>query len=121
IAVHVVARGMSVGASVLRHRLCAARRLGRVVEYVRYLAEDPSRRRSTSAVDAALLQALDAVPEERCENEADPAELGLPDGGWLDGIPRTRSELESLETTLLLLGAAHRPLSPFLGTRPDEP
>lgn len=114
LAIHVVARGISVGGMRLRHRLCAARRLGRVPEYIAYLARDPNARRTLTSAQSALLEELDAVPEERCEDQVDPAELGLPDGGWLDGIPRTRSELDDLGTTLDQLEAAHRPLSPLL-------
>jgi hypothetical protein len=119
LTVQVVARGGSFGAQSLRHRLCAARRQGLVAAYVRLLASDPGSRHTDPAV-RDLLETLDKVPVEACEDEVDPAELGLPDGGWLDGIPRTRSELEGLETTLDLLETTLRPLSPLLGPRTDE-
>lgn len=114
LSVHVVARGTSIGGQRLRHRLCAARRLGLDLDYVRFLAIDPASRRFPSPTQEGLLEQLDAVDEKACADEPDPADLGLPDGGWLDGIPRNRSELESLELTLRLLDAAARPLSTIL-------
>jgi hypothetical protein len=99
--------------------LCAARKLGREVHYVQVLATEPSARRH--AAELGLLRALDKVPEDACKDEPDPAELGLPDGGWLDGLPRTRSELEALKTTLELLEASSRPLSGVLAPRMDAP
>lgn len=118
VTVQVVARGPSWGAGALRQRLCAARRTGLVAAYVRHLATDPG----TRAVDPAttdLLDVLDRVDEEGCTAEADPAELGLPDGGWLDGLVRTRSELEMIDATLRVLDAAARPLSSLLGPADD--
>lgn len=118
VTVQVVARGPSWGASALRQRLCAARRTGLVAAYVRHLGTDPGAR----AVDPAtvdLLDTLDRVDEEGCTAEPDPAELGLPDGGWLDGLVRTRSELEMIDGTLKVLDAAARPLSSLLGTTDD--
>jgi hypothetical protein len=119
LTVQVVARGGSFGAQSLRHRLCAARRQGLVAAYVHHLASDPSTRHTDPAV-RDLLDTLDKVPVEACEDEVDPAELGLPDGGWLDGIPRTRSELEGIEATLDLLDTTTRPLSPLFGPRKEE-
>ena len=119
LTVQVVARGGSFGAQSLRHRLCAARRQGLVAAYVHHLASDPSTRQTDPAV-RDLLDTLDKVPVEACEDEVDPAELGLPDGGWLDGIPRTRSELEGIEATLDLLDTTARPLSPLFGPRKEE-
>jgi hypothetical protein len=114
LAVHIVARGSSIGGQRLRHRLCAARQLGLDLDYARFLATDPASRRFPTPTQEALLERLDAVSEKTCADEPDPADLGLPDGGWLDGIPRNRSELENIEATLRLLNAANRPLSSLL-------
>jgi hypothetical protein len=119
LTVQVVARGGSFGAQSLRHRLCAARRQGLVAAYVHHLASDPATRHTDPAV-RDLLETLDKVPIEACEDDVDPAELGLPDGGWLDGIPRTRSELEGIDATLDLLETTARPLSPLLGPHKEE-
>lgn len=119
LTVQVVARGSSFGAQSLRHRLCAARRQGLEAAYVHHLASDPAVRHTDPAVDD-LLSTLDKVPVEACEDDVDPAELGLPDGGWLDGIPRTRSELEGIEATLDLLDTTARPSSPLLGPHAEE-
>jgi hypothetical protein len=119
LSVRVVARGAVVGSIRLRTRLCAATRLGLVAGYFDILATEPSLRLADPAVEA-LLRTLDEVPEEQCDGDPDPTDL--PDGGWLDGLGRTRSELDNLERTLDLIDASHRPLSPLLGTRPtDEP
>jgi hypothetical protein len=120
LAVHIVARGTSIGGQRLRHRLCAARHLGLDLEYARFLATDPASRRFPMPTHEALLERLDAVPEGTCADEPDPADLGLPDGGWLDGVPRNRSELESIDATLNLLDAANRPLSPILAPATDS-
>jgi hypothetical protein len=109
-AVHVVSRGVSDGAERLRHRLCAARVLGLGPAYLDYLARDALLRRAPGKADESLLDALDDVPASRCVDEVDPVDLDLPDGAWLDGLPRSRSELGTLESTLRLLDAAHRPL-----------
>lgn len=110
LALHVVARGVSDGAERLRHRLCAARALGLEAAYVDVLARDALLRKAPGPGDQALLDALDGVPASRCEDEVDPVELDLPDGAWLDGLPRSRAELGSLPATLRLLDAAMRPL-----------
>lgn len=110
VAVHVVSRGVSDGAERLRHRLCAARTLGLGPAYVDFLARDSLLRQTPGSADAALLEALDDVPAEGCADEIDPVELDLPDGAWLDGLPRSRSELGTLASTLRLLDAAARPL-----------
>ena len=120
LAVHVVARGSSLGAATLRHRLCAARILGREVAYLEMLASDPPARERPPRDVVALLRALDEVPEKRCEDEPDPAQLDLPDGQWLDGLPRARAELANLEGTLLLLDRAARPLTGWLGDRSKD-
>jgi hypothetical protein len=121
IAVQIVARGASVGAMRLRIRLCAATRTGLVAAYARYLATDPALRLADPAADALVAGLDQAIPEEECEDEPDPAQMGLPDGGWLDGIPRTQSELENLALTLDMLEATQRPLSPLLAPRPAPP
>lgn len=119
LAVHIVARGSSLGAAQLRHRLCAARLRGREVAYVEYLAADPARRERPSHDVVEMLEALDAVAERKCEEEPDPAELDLPDGAWLDGLPRGRAELANLDVTLRLLAAARRPWSFLLWSADD--
>lgn len=110
VAVHVVSRGVSDGAERLRHRLCAARVLGLQPAYLDYLARDALMRQGPGEGDESLLEALDDVPASRCADEVDPVDLDLPDGAWLDGLPRSRSELSTLEPTLRLLDAADRPL-----------
>jgi len=109
-AVHVVSRGVSDGAERLRHRLCAARVLGLGPAYLDYLARDALLRQAPGPADNGLLEALDDVPAPRCADEVDPVDLDLPDGAWLDGLPRSRSELSTLDSTLRLLDAAGRPL-----------
>jgi hypothetical protein len=110
VAVHVVSRGVSDGAERLRHRLCAARVLGLGPAYLDYLARDALLRQAPGPADTSLLEALDDVPAARCADEVDPVDLDLPDGAWLDGLPRSRSELSTLDSTLRLLDAAGRPL-----------
>ncbi|MCA9712452.1 MAG: hypothetical protein KDK70_41875, partial [Myxococcales bacterium] len=121
VAVHVVARGVSSGAEVLRHRLCAARRLGLSTAYLDYLGRDTLLRHADDAADQALLHALDEVPAKPCRKEADPVELDLPDGAWLDGLPRSRQEMETIDGTLRLLDAAWRPLDVVLVSPPGDP
>ena len=120
LAVQVVARGSSLGATELRHRLCAARILGREVAYIQVLASDPPSRERPPRDVVELLRALDKVPEKRCEDEVDPAQLDLPDGAWLDGLPRARAELANLETTLALLSRSRRPLAPIMSAGPSR-
>jgi hypothetical protein len=119
LAVHVVARGASVGGMRLRQRLCAARTLGLQRAYVEVLATPPDEDGFRRVDEVKLLARLDEVPEKTCEAEVDPAELDLPDGAWLDGLPRTRAELGSLPSTMRLLEAALRPLSPLLRAAAD--
>jgi hypothetical protein len=114
VAVHVVSRGVSDGAERLRHRLCAARVLGLGAAYLDYLARDALLRQAPGPGDTHLLEALDDVPASRCADEVDPVDLDLPDGAWLDGLPRSRSELSTLDATLRLLDAARRPLDQLL-------
>ncbi len=120
LAVHVVSRGISAGAEQLRHRLCAARRLGLGSAYVSYLARDTLMRQESSPVHDSLLETLDDVPKRHCKDDVDPVDLDLPDGAWLDGLPRSRPEMETLDGTLRLLGAAWRPLDLLLVSPPSE-
>ena len=113
LAVHIVARGQSLGATILRHRLCAARKLDRELDYARLLAAPPETRQRPDNDTLALIRALDQVPEEICENEPDPARANLPDGTWLDGLPRSPTELEDLAALLKVSSAATRPLAPW--------
>lgn len=115
LAVHVVARGSSTGAIVLRHRLCAARVLGMELAYLEHLGTPPPNRERPLPDVATLIETLDEVPQAACEDEPDPADLDLPDGQWLDGLPRARAELANLEATLALLARSQRPLTPLLG------
>jgi hypothetical protein len=119
-AVHVVSRGVSDGAERLRQRLCASRVLGLGPAYLDYLARDALLRQAPGPADTSLLEALDDVPASRCADEVDPVDLDLPDGAWLDGLPRSRSELSTLDSTLRLLDAADRPLDlVFVAPRED--
>lgn len=120
-AVHVVARGVSAGAETLRHRLCAARTKGLSAAYLDYLARDSLRRQGTHPTQDRLLHALDQVPASECKGEVDPVDLDLPDGAWLDGLPRSRQEIETLDTTLRMLDVARRPLDWVFVSPADEP
>jgi hypothetical protein len=121
LAIQITARGSSIGAATLRRRLCAARRLGLARAYVDVLATPPVSDEPGPPPDVrTLIKRLDEVPEARCEDEADPAQLDLPDGAWLDGLPRTRAELGNLPATLRMLDAAARPLAPLVRARSDE-
>jgi hypothetical protein len=116
LAVQIVARGESLGGADLRRRLCVARRLDRVADYVRHLAEPPESRRTPES--EALLRELDAIGDETCAGELDPAALGLPDSAWLDGLPRGASELDDLDGLIRAAEAAERPLAPILRGAP---
>lgn len=120
LSVHIVARGSSLGAAALRHRLCAAAILGREVEYVRVLAAPPPSRERPPHDVVQLLAALDGVKEKRCSDDPDPAQLDLPDGQWLDGLPRSRAELGNLGATIVLLQRSRRPLSLLWDTGTDD-
>lgn len=111
VSVQVLARGHSLGATELRHRLCAARRRERELDYARVLAIPPAIRREPTPAIAELLAELDEVPESDCDDEPDPATRGLPGGIWLDGLPRSLGELEDVGTLLRLTEAWDRPLS----------
>ena len=110
LALHIVARGLSTGAETLRHRLCAARKLGLGNAYVEYLGRDTALRDDTNPLDERLLAALDDVPAAECADETDPVDLDLPDGAWLDGLPRSRAELGNLRVSIPRIDAATRPL-----------
>ncbi|MCX4245846.1 hypothetical protein [Paraliomyxa miuraensis] len=120
LALHVVSRGVSEGAERLRHRLCAAAALGLGPAYLDYLARDAVLRQAPGPVEERLLGQLDAFPRKQCADEIDPVDLDLPDGTWLDGLPRSRNELASLDATLRLLDAAFRPLDLVLISPRDE-
>jgi hypothetical protein len=111
VSVQILARGHSLGATELRHRLCAARLRDRELDYARVLAIPPALRREPSPAIAELLAELDEVPESECEAEPDPATRGLPGGIWLDGLPRSLGELEDVGALVRLTEAWDRPLS----------
>ncbi len=120
LTIHILARGRSFVATTLRQRLCAARRLGRQLEYARVLAASPDVRREPDPATTELLRALDAVPEKDCGEEPDPAEAGLPEGTWLDGQPRSATELEDIAGLLRQADRATRPLSPWTPRPGDD-
>ena len=116
VSLHIVARGDSTLTDLLRRRLCAARVMASELEYARYLAKDSNERRSPSKLEAILLDQLDEAAEEHCQpppNVPLPPS-SVPDGPWLDGILRSRGDLENLDTSLYLLDAAVRPLDTLL-------
>ncbi len=122
LSITIAARGSSIGAMALRHRLCAADRLGLTMAYVKVLTLPLPRDKTARPPDVqALIKRLDDYPAPECAGQTDPAQLDLPDGAWLDGLPRTRAELGNLPATLLLLDAATRPLEPFVAPSTDEP
>jgi hypothetical protein len=112
LTVQIVARGAGFGANVLRGRLCAAGRLGRELEYVRLLAGSPDARRDPDATQSELLAALDREADAQCGDE--PNELELTEGAWLDGVPRSATELEDLPGLLRQSAATRRVLDLFL-------
>ncbi|MBX7083265.1 MAG: hypothetical protein K1X88_28925 [Nannocystaceae bacterium] len=120
LTIHVLARGRSFVATQLRQRLCAARRLGRDLEYARVLAASPDVRREPDVATVELLRALDGVDETACADEPDPAEAGLPEGTWLDGQPRSATELEDIAGLLRQADRATRALSPWMPRPRDD-
>jgi len=121
LSVQILARGHLLGATELRHRLCAARLRGRELDYARVLAIPPATRRDPSPAVTELLAELDEVPESECEGEPDPAARGLPGGIWLDGLPRSLGELEDIAALVRLTEAWERPLTPlFVPSPPSE-
>lgn len=115
VSIQIVARGRGLPTRKLRGRLCAARELGLELPYFKYLATQPASRRGD---DDELLAALDAVVEELpCEEERDAAaeSEAVPEGTWLDGIPRIKAELEQIQDSLQALDRSRRPLDAVLG------
>ncbi len=114
-SLQVVAHGRTQMTEDLRRRLCAARRLGREMDYLRYLASDRSGDRVVlGPANSELLERLERAAET-CEEPAPDLDHALSGGPWIDGTPRSQGELESLPTTLRVLESAHAPLSPLLG------
>ena len=119
VSVYVVARGLGLEHG-LRQRMCRAEAAGLMPAYLQYLSRDPSMRFSDPATDP-LLAALDSIEvDPPCDLEPDEGEEALPDGGWLDGVPVTRGDLEELGKALERLDAARRPLAPLLAPGTDD-
>lgn len=113
VAVRIVTRGVGLE-NGLRHRLCLAQHAGLLPAYVHWLAQDPSTRLADPTT-ADLLDAVDgALPETPCDLDPVEEEEALPDGGWLDGVPLSRGELETLPKLLRQAEGTRRPLSPFV-------
>lgn len=121
LAVHILARGNGFGANVLRARLCAAARLGRELDYARLLAGPPDARRDPDAATIELLKLLDAEADARCGDTGQPEGEVLPEGAWLDGVPRSPTELDDLPNLLRPAAAGTRPLDGFLRPGAAEP
>lgn len=115
LAVHILARGNGFGANVLRARLCAAGRLGRELDYARLLAGPPDARRDPDPASTELLKLLDAEADAHCGDTGQPEGEVLPEGAWLDGVPRSPTELDDLPNLLRPSAAGTRPLDGFLG------
>ncbi len=119
VSVRVVARGLGLE-NGLRQRMCRANAAGLLPAYLHLISRDPSSRAADPAT-ALVLEAIDAtVVEPPCELDPVEDEEALPDGGWLDGVPVTRSDLESLGPALDRLEAAKRPLAPLLAPGRDD-
>ena len=119
VSVKVVARGLGLE-NGLRQRLCKADAGGLLPAYLHVLSRDPSMRAADPASEV-VLDAIDSVTvDPPCGLEPDDDEEALPDGGWLDGVPVTRSDLESLDAVLERLEAARRPLDSFFAPAGDE-
>jgi hypothetical protein len=121
LAVHILARGNGFGANVLRARLCAATRLGRELDYARMLAGPPDARRDPDAAAVELLKLLDAESDAHCGDTGQPEADVLPEGAWLDGVPRSPTELDDLPNLLRPSVAGTRPLDGFLRPGAAEP
>lgn len=118
VSIRVVARGVGLEHG-LRQRLCDADRKGLLPAYLQALSREPSLRNADPAT-RDLLDAIDASDGgPPCDLDPDDDEESLPDGGWLDGVPMTRNELQDLEAMLGLLVATDRPLDAIL--RPAAP
>lgn len=122
LAIQVIAHGQSRAASQLRTRLCAARILGRELDYLRLLTREPL----AEASAAELLGALDAAAEAHaCEAEEDALSREvavLPSGLWLDGAAIGAREMAALEREILLIEATASPLDAvFSAAAPPEP
>ncbi len=119
VSVYVVARGLGLEQG-LRQRMCRAEAVGLQPAYLHYLSRDPATRFSGPAAEQ-LLAALDGtVVDPPCDLDPDEDEEALPDGGWLDGVPVTRGDLEGLDKALRRLDAARRPLAPLLSPTSDD-
>lgn len=119
VSVRVVARGLGLEHG-LRQRLCHANAAGLLPAYLHVLSQEPSTRAADPAT-AVVLETIDSVVvDPPCDLEPDDDEEALPDGGWLDGVPVTRADLESLDTVLRRLEVAQRPLAPFLAPATDD-
>ncbi len=118
VSVYVVARGLGLEQG-LRQRMCRAEAIGLMPAYLQYLSRDPALRFSDPATDQ-LLSAIDStVLDPACDLDPNEDEEALPDGGWLDGVPVTRGDLEGLGKALETLDAAHHPLTAVLAP-PDD-
>lgn len=119
VSVRVVARGLALE-NGLRERLCRAEQAGLLPAYVHMLSRDPSARAADPATDF-LLETIDSTAvDPPCALDPAEDEEALPDGGWLDGIPVTRGDLEGLAGVLQRLKAARRPLAPLLAPAADD-
>ncbi|MCR9165282.1 MAG: hypothetical protein ACE37F_26780 [Nannocystaceae bacterium] len=119
VSVTVVARGLGLD-NGLRQRLCKAHAGGLLPAYLHLLSADPSSRAADPATQV-VLEAIDSVTADPpCDLDPDEDEEALPDGGWLDGVPVTRSDLEVLGAVLRRLEAARRPLDAFLAPASDD-
>ncbi len=121
LSIHVFARGESLSATHLRQRLCAATLLHRELDYARLLAGSPELRRTPDPDTSALLAELDAVNETRCADVVDAAREEIPEGIWLDGVPRSPTELEALANLLRVGQVGRRPLAPWWSPPAADP
>ncbi len=120
VSVSIVSQGLGLQKG-LRGRLCAAQRRGLLPAYVHWLSEDPSMRAIDPASDP-LLAILDqeVAGEPPCDLDPREDEESLPNGGWLDGVPVTRADLESIGPALTRARATRRPLAPLLAPAADD-
>ncbi len=123
LSVYVVSQGLGLQKG-LRGRLCAAQQQGLLPAYMHWLSQDPSMRGSDPATEP-LLATLDAAPNAddaapECDLDPREAEESLPNGGWLDGIPVTRADLEGIGPALERALTTRRPLAPLLAPAADD-